>query len=1059
MIEPLVKHPAIRGDRLVFVSEDDLWMTDPDGGLARRLTNGTGRMSTPRISRDGRQIAVSGTELGTRDLYTLDIDGGPLTRRTWLGAQIRVCGYDPLDQIVFASNAAQWFSRNHQLYRIGSKHGNPVPLWLGPAVSIAWGPDGERLLGRHSTDLARWRRYRGGRIGRLWFDSGAGDFTLLPDFGGDTTDPMLAQGRVYFLSDTTGEANLHSCLPDGTDLAQHTHHHGFAARSAHCDGRSIVYTLGGDLWLYELDSATSRKLVLRTHSQRTRTQPRFPSARPHLQSYALHPQGHSIALCVRGKPFVGGLWEGPLLQLGAPQGVHHRLASFLADGERMVWASDAGGEEHLELYDLSTRTIRVLPAAIGRARHISVGPGELIAVTNHAAELHLVDLLTDQVVRLDHSHTGRITGASFSPDGRWLSWSCPTSTGKLSRIRLASVHDLDAIEITDLTPGDFHDHSPDFDPLGRFLYFLSDRELDPHHDSVRFDYGFPKGSRPYLIPLDAQSPSPFRPAPRGLGKSKPPKAPERLHIDLDGIAARVVRFPISDGIYTAIRGLPSGRVLLSRSPLVSATLKRWNRAGPPTAFGSLLLWDFDRYELSTVHSKLTSFTLDHPRATVAIRSGNDLRVFPADPDKGVRTELKKLAPRPTTRKGRWIDLARVRLTVDPPSEWAQMLDESWRLMRDHFWVEDMGAADWDQVREQYRALVPRVSVRSELSDLIWCMHGELGTSHAYEIGGEYRGEAVRRIGRLGADCSWDGEAWVIDRIHTGDPGHPTRSSPLSVPGVNARPGTRIHSVNGVGVSESPPLGALLVGYANRPVILELSEPNQPIRAVEVYPSADDAGARYRTWVNTNRTRVHEATHGRAGYLHIPNMGPTGFADFHRDFLSESAHDALLVDVRFNTGGHISQLLLGQLMQRRLAYTTSRHFRPTPYPRASVLGPMVCLTNELAGSDGDIFSAHWKALGLGPLVGTRTWGGIIGISPQNRLVDGTLTTQPEYANWFGDGSGYGVENRGVDPDIEVPITPMDHAAGRDPQLSRGIELLWEAIERDRPELPRFEQVER
>ncbi len=1072
MTSPLVHQPTVHGNRIVFVSEDDLWSVSTDGGRARRLTSGSGRMEGPRFSRDGRTLAVSATEEGSRDIFTLDSDGGPLERRTWFGGPITACGFDPEGRIVVSTAVREPFSKASVLFAVPPAPDAPVPLQLGIAHGIAWSDSGRRALLRHGGDLAPWQRYRGGRVGRIWVEHDPdGDqeptFSLLPDFGGNTASLMWIGDRLFFLSDhaaddaESGVGNLWSALPDGSDLRQHTFHTDAPARHAQTDGRRVVYTHAGDLWCVDMPDGTPRKLDVHTHSQRTRTQLRFPNAKKTLQGIALHPEGHSLALTTRGKPFVGGHWEGPMVQVGILQGVHHRLVRFLEDGQHLVWASDADGEDHLEICNLMTGAVRRLDFGLdlGRATSLAVGPGGRLAMTNHRLELFVLDIGGDEqpphAVRVQKSEGGRLLHPTWSPDGRWLAWTAFVDAWGRSQIVLAEVSGTGADtliqSVTALTRGRYRDRLPDFDPLGRYLYFLSDREFDPISDGTRFSYAFPRGSRPYLFTLQADQPHPFRPQPRDLGKQRPKKPPKELTVHLDGIQRRIVRFPISDSRYTNIAGLPSGRVLVSRSAMVSATKRRWNTGGPPSADDQLLLWDFDDYELIPILSKITGFTLDHPRKTAAVRVGNAVRVIPADPDKGKRGEIKK-GGRSPSRKTFWIDTNRIRLEVDPTAEWTQMIDEAWRLMRDHFWDPGMAGVDWDATRDRYRALAERASVRSEVSDLLWCMNGELGTSHAYEMGGEYRSQAIRRIGRLGVDTRWDGEAWEVTAIHPGDLGHPSRSAPLCAPPANARVGTRIHAVNGVPVSQHPPLAAQLVGHSNQSVLIAISHPGGDPYPVEVRPLVDDRTARYRTWVEANRAAVREATDGRAGYVHIPDMGPAGYADFHRDFLSECALDALVVDVRFNRGGHVSQLLLGQLMQRRLGYSRSRWFTPSPYPAYSVLGPMVALTNELAGSDGDIFSYHWKALQLGPLVGTRTWGGVVGISPRNRLVDGTIVTQPEFATWVEGGPGYGVENRGVDPDHEVHVAPHDVRQGRDPQLEFALTLLSERLEREDPKRP-------
>jgi tricorn protease len=374
-----------------------------------------------------------------------------------------------------------------------------------------------------------------------------------------------------------------------------------------------------------------------------------------------------------------------------------------------------------------------------------------------------------------------------------------------------------------------------------------------------------------------------------------------------------------------------------------------------------------------------------------------------------------------------------------------MFRESWRLMRDHFWTADMSGHDWNALWETYHPLVEQVGSRAELSDLVWAMQGSLGTSHAYEMGGDYRPHQRYKIGKLGATLRWsEAGGYEITHIINGEPGDPKRHSPLKAPGVGIRTGDRILSVDGVPTSQKQPMGALLIQLADKLTTLEIARDDAKPRTVVVRCLSDDNGLRYRDWVLENRARVHAETGGRIGYVHIPNMGPTGYAEFHRDYLSESHREGLIVDVRFNGGGHVSQLILEKLARRRVGYSVPRWGSARPYPAHSVLGPMVCLTNEMAGSDGDIFSHSWKLLELGPLVGTRTWGGVIGIWPRHQLVDKGVSTQPEFSYWFSDVK-WEVENHGTTPDLEVDITPADFRHQRDPQLAKGIALATDRLD--------------
>ena len=548
-------------------------------------------------------------------------------------------------------------------------------------------------------------------------------------------------------------------------------------------------------------------------------------------------------------------------------------------------------------------------------------------------------------------------------------------------------------------------------------------------------------------------------------------------IDLDGIAQRVVAFPVQDGRYGQIAGAP-GRALFTSFPMKGLLDDGhdWEDDDEPEV-GALRAWVFKDYKGETVAENVTAFELSRNRKKLVYMSGRRLRVISASE--------KAPSDSGPGRKSGWIDLSRVKVSVNPQSEWEQMYREAWRLQRDHFWTEDMAEVDWTVVFERYFPLIQRVSTRSEFSDLVWEMQGELGSSHAYEFGGDYRSSPHYSQGVLGAGYAWDAAAggYVISGIVAGDSWQEEGTSPLLAPGVDVREGDVLLAINGQRLDAEIGPDHLLVNQAGNEVLLTLAlrpettdkttdrttdrvsgkpagkathkstskkhavpnagehvaEPEAKVphsRSAVVRAIHHDSEARYRSWVNGNRQRVHAATEGRIGYLHIPDMGARGYAEFHRGFLAEVARDGLIVDVRYNGGGSVSQLLLEKLARRRIGYDKSRWGGVMPYPNESVGGPIVAVTNEHAGSDGDIFCHSFKLLKLGPLIGKRTWGGVIGISPRHALVDGTITTQPEYSFWFED-VGWTVENYGTDPDIEVDVTPQDYVAGRDAQLEQAI----------------------
>jgi len=703
--------------------------------------------------------------------------------------------------------------------------------------------------------------------------------------------------------------------------------------------------------------------------------------------------------------------------------------------------------------------------------------------------LLLVDAATGEATELARSDNGPIKDLAFSPDSAWLAWSHP-GTGDLRRLKLARLADR---QVTDITDGRFVDTDPAFTADGLYLAFLSKRNFDPVYDAHMFDLSFPYGSRPYLITLAASTPSPFGPllGGRPIGSAKDDhdkdaapsngkdasedraqedsggkdgqadgkdsgKAKKPVVIDLDGLGARVVQVPVPESRYSSLRAVEGGLAWL-RQPLAGNLGEGGARLDEDNPRPALEYFEVKRSKSTELADELNGFEASGDGTRLVIRDRNQVLVVPAN---------RKADPESTDDRVA-VDLSRARFLADPAALWQAAYAEAGRAMRHEYWVPDMADVDWDAVLAQYRPLLDRIATADDFADVLHEAVAELGSSHAYiNPAGDEDGTG-QVAGVLGADLEPGEDGWRIARIVPGESSDPRARSPLAAPGSLIAAGDRLVAVDGRGVDKATGPAPLLVGAAGKPVELTVlrAADGSPHRAV-VVPLRADQRLRYQDWVAGRRQRVRELSGGRAGYLHVPDMVSEGWSDFHRDLRGEMEYEALIVDVRSNRGGHTSQLIVEKLARRIIGWDAVRNARSESYPLQAPRGPVVAIADEWAGSDGDIVTAAIKTLKIGPVVGARTWGGVIGIDGWHQLVDGTAMTMPKYSFWFTE-LGWGVENHGVDPDVEVVMSPDHWMSGTDVQLERAVSIALDSLagqpasappgtddrpSRRRPELP-------
>ncbi|KAF4405383.1 S41 family peptidase [Streptomyces lycii] len=1060
-----LRFPHLHGDLLCFTAEDDLWLaplapagTEPE--RAWRLTVDRTRTGHPRFSPDGRHIAYTNWRSLDPEIHLVRTEGGPARRLSYWGStDTRVCGWNPDGHILAVASHGEPFSYYSWAYK--------VPLDGGPGGRLPWGPvsniacadtDGEHktllLTGKPPHEPAAWKRYRGGATGRMYLHGER----LLPDLNGHLDCPMFVGGRIAFLSDHEGVGNLYSCRPDGSDLRRHTDHPDFYARHAATDGERVVYQCAGDIWLVDDlgPAGVPRRLDVRLGGTRAgRRRYQVPAA-AHVGGLSVDTTGRASAVCVRGSLYWLTHRDGPARTITDTPGVRIRLPEILGPTGQVAYVTDAEGEDAIEIAHLPRASggrdpRRIAAGKLGRVHELVSSPdGELLAVASHDGRLLIADALPEgagEVLELVRSDNGPVRDLAFSPDSDWITWSHPGTGRTLRQIKLARLTDRLVLDVTD---GRFEDEQPVFTRDGRYLAFLSWRGFDPVYDVHTGDLSFPLGCRPYLVPLSSTTPSPFalsaegRPAAGGLDPDELGGDGSVL-VEAAGLESRVTPFPVAASKYSSLRPVAGGGLVWLRWPISGALGETF--ANPADTSGRPTLEHFDiakakRTELA-VH--LDSFAVSGDGTRLVLNDEGDLRAVPSNdlPDADTTVPL---------------DLRRIMHEADPEAEWRQAYDEAGRIVRAYFWDPGMSGIDWDGVLEQYRPLVERVASPDEFADLLREVLGELGTSHAY-VAAARRNEGPphyqRVIGLLGVNfVRTRSGGWAVGRILPGESSDSRARSPLA--GTGIADGSVLTHVDGRAVDPVTGPFPLLAAAGGTTVELTFTPPSAegaapaaeggegPSRRVAVVPLVDERPLRYQDWVAKRREVVHELSGGRCGYLHIPDMGGSGWAQFNRDLRMEMAKPALVVDVRGNAGGNISELVVEKLTRTILGWDLTRNAEPVSYASTAPRGPVVALADEMTSSDGDMITAAFKLLGLGPVVGLRTWGGVVGMTGRHRLGDGTVITVPMNAAWFEE-YGWGVENHGVEPDFEVERTPVDWAEGRRRQFDDAVRLALELLE--------------
>jgi tricorn protease len=1033
------RFPALHGETLIFTAQGDLWKVNVKGGMAQALTTHPGQETNAALSPDGNTIAYSATYEGPQEIYTMPVNGGAPTRLTYEGDTCRVVGWTPDGKILYATNYYSTLP-DIRLCSLDPVTRARTELPLHQASDGAYDPKtGTLFFTRQAFQGSYTKRYQGGTAQNLWkFAPGMNEAAPLTDkWAGTSKSPMVWNGRIYFASDRDGVMNLWSMDSNGGSLKQHTRHKDYDVQSPALSNGRIVYQMGADLWLYDIGANTDKRLDIAISSDEDQTREKWiTNPLPYVTNVSFAPDGTRIALTARGQVAVVPTKAGRVVEAARKSGVGYRDAVFSADGKTVFVLADETKETEwwrLPVNGVGASEQLSKDANVLRRTGVPSPDGKWLAYTDKNDELWLFDLASRQSKRIQKSMDGEFADLSWSPDSRYLAYVMPTQT--FARIVLHSVADG---KNTPITSERVDSYSPAWSPDGKWLYFLSDRHFQslvpapwgPRQPEPFFD----RQTKIYQIALTKGLRSPFLPAdelhPVSSEPSAKPTTPAAssvtVNIDMDGIERRLYEVPVPNGNYDALTVNDTRLFWISRETTVQRK-------------ANFMTLDIGNADITpkTLLADMTSYTLSQDGKNLLLRKGDTFYAVPAS------------SPAPASLEKKNVDLSGWTIRLAPRDEWRQMFTEAWRLERDYFYDPKLHGVDWNAVHARYLPLVDRVRDRAELSDLLGQMVGELSTLHIYVRGGDLRqGQDNVGVGSLGATWTPDKASggYRVTHIYKGDPDYPTTLSPLAKPEVDVQEGDTVLSINGVGVLDVADPAMLLRNQAGKQTLLRIRDGKTGKERETVatpITSGQLSNLRYTDWELSRRQQVETQSAGTVGYVHLRAMGSGDIAQWARDFYPVFNRQGLIIDVRHNRGGNIDSWILEKLLRRAWFYWQPRVGNPYSNMQWAFRGHAVVLCDEWTASDGEAFAEGFRRLGIGKVIGTRTWGGEIWLSFNNPLVDNGIATAAQSGVFSPEGKWL-IEGHGVEPDIVIDNLPHATYRGKDAQLEAALAYLQKQI---------------
>jgi tricorn protease len=1063
--ERLLRFPAVHGNQAVFTYAGDLYTVPIEGGTARKLTSyNNGYEMFARFSPDGKNIAFTGQYDGNTEVFLIPAKGGIPKRLTYtatlrrdnvsdrMGPNNIVMTWRDNNHIIFRSRKQSFNSFKGQLFDVSVEGGLSKELPLPSGGFCSFSPDGKKLAyNRVFREFRTWKYYKGGMADDIWiYDFDKKNIENITNNDAQDIFPMWHDDKIYFLSDRDRTMNLFVYNTKTKEITKLTEYNEYDIKFPSLGDKYIIYENGGYLYTYNLDNGEIKKITVFIKNDLITGRDALKDASKLIRSYAVSPDGKRVAFGARGDIYTLPGKQGITRNLTQSSGVHERNVEWSPDGAFVSYISDKTGEDEIYIQKqngLEPEIQLTTGSETYKYNPIWSPDSKKLLWSDKMGKLLYVNIDTKQITSVvEDSKDWEIRDYTWSPDSRWIAYTLPKNRG-VNRIYVYNIESKETKPVTDIW---YNASSPEFDPEGKYLYFVSSRDFNPIYSWTEWNHAYQDMDEVYLITLRKDIPSPFLPendevklSKKDQNKTEQTKKSSnkknyksnasddnilKITIDFDGIIDRVVKITNKSGSYWNLSAVKGKLYYAYNSSIDETTLKYYDfKSKKEKEIGKTGTF------IISANGKKMLIGMNKKYSVIDLPSGK------INPD-------------------HYLDLSDMKTFVNLQKEWEEIFNESWRQMRDFFYAPNMHGVDWDKIYKKYNTLVPYVKNRNDLNYLIGEMIGELSVGHAYVNGGDLPKPKRIKTGLLGAKISKDDSGYFkIDKILKGENWYSNTISPLTLPGIKIYEGDYIIAVNGKSVKETNDIYTMLIGKAGKEVMLTVnSSPSKEDAHDEiVVPISDEANLYYYNWVRNNIEKVNKATNGQVGYIHIPDMGREGLNEFVKLFYPQLNKKALIIDDRGNGGGNVSPMIIERLARQLTLYGMSRNNNVTTKPRQMMLGPKVLLIDNYSASDGDLFPYQFKKLKLGTVIGVRSWGGVVGIRGSLPLVDGGDLRKPEFAPFDTEGH-WAIEGHGVDPDIVVDNNPVLEYEGIDEQLNKAIEVVLEQIKdyKPIPEIPPY-----